>query len=158
MQRRWTFHMSPMLNTVLFGTPFSQSLTRIFSLVLIRSLFCIFQVFKNYHHLLYWDSLISLVLDLDRWIWYMSKITRTQNFGLSRWRNPKLATIGPESCLGEVARGLGYPETCQSPTYTLPCPMVASFGLRNIQDFSAYVMSDADGVSDADTTLIIFSR
>ncbi len=61
----------------------------------------------------------------------MSKITRTQNLGVSRWRNPKLATIGPESL-----------------TYTFPCHMVASFGLRNrdIQDFSACVMSDADGV------------
>ncbi len=29
----------------------------------------------------------------------MSKITRTQNLGVSRWRNPKNATIGPESWL-----------------------------------------------------------
>ncbi len=43
---------------------------------------------------------------------YMSKITRTQNLGVSQWRNPKLATIGPESCLEGVPRGLGYPETC----------------------------------------------
>ncbi len=43
---------------------------------------------------------------------YTSNITRTQNLGVSRWRNPKLATIGPESCLEGVLRGLGYPETC----------------------------------------------
>ncbi len=70
----------------------------------------------------------------------MSKITRTQNLGVSRWRNPKLATI----CKDSIQEGEGY----QGPgtTYTLPCPMVASFGLRNrdIQDFSACVMSDAD--------------
>ncbi len=49
----------------------------------------------------------------------MSKITRTQNFDVCRWRNPKLATIGPESCLEGV------------PKYTLPCIVVASYGLRN---------------------------
>ena len=38
----------------------------------------------------------------------------------------------------------------QSPTYTLPCTVVASFGLRNrdIQLFSACVMSDADVILD----------
>ena len=68
-------------------------------------------------------------------LWYMSKITRTQNLGVSRWRSTSSATVGPESCLG-----------VKSLTHTLPCPMVASFELRNrdIQDFSACVMSDAD--------------
>ncbi len=42
----------------------------------------------------------------------MSKITRTQNLGVSQWRATSCATIGPESCLGERARGKGYQESC----------------------------------------------
>ena len=44
--------------------------------------------------------------------WYMSKITRTQNLGVSRWRATSCATSGPGSWLGGVPRGLGYPESC----------------------------------------------
>ncbi len=89
---------------------------------------------------------------LDR---YMSKITQKQNLGVSRWHNPKLATIGPESCLEGVPYS-PFPSH-QSTIYTLPCPMVASFGLRNrdIQDFSACVMSDADGWTDRHTAIDI---
>ena len=83
---------------------------------------------------------------------YMSEITQTQKLGVSRWRVTSCATMCPESCLGGVPGEQGCPETwlggCQNPTYTLPYPMVASFGLRNrdIQDFSACVMSDADAL------------
>ncbi len=70
--------------------------------------------------------------------WYMSKITQTQKLGVSRWRATSRATVCTQSCLGRLARGKGYQESSllsipslQSPTYTLPCPMVASFGLRN---------------------------
>ena len=51
----------------------------------------------------------SLVCD---WPWYMSKITQTQNLGVSRWRSTSCATIGPENCLREIARGKGYQESC----------------------------------------------
>ncbi len=54
-------------------------------------------------------------------------------FGCVPVAQPKTCHCGPRELPG---RG----------TYTLSCPMVASFGLRNrdIQDFSACVMSDAD--------------
>ena len=87
---------------------------------------------------------------------YISKITRTQNLGVSQWRATSCATIGPESYLRGVPRGLGYPESClgrvlpQSFSYTLPCTVVASFGLRHrdTPHFLLCIYADADeGVS-----------
>ncbi len=72
-------------------------------------------------------------------IGYMSKITWTQNLGVSRWRPTSCATIGPESCLVEIARGKGYQESC-------PCTVVASFGLRHrgTPNFLLCLYPDAD--------------
>ena len=91
----------------------------------------------------------------------MSKITRTQNLGVSWWRATSCVTIGPESCLGGVLHNRLVPKLASLPqgghkkirkkmckTYARHCTVVASFGLRNrdIHDFSACVMSDADVV------------
>ena len=54
-------------------------------------------------------SLMGLAMTKMGKTGYMSKITRTQNLGVSRWHSTSCATIGPESCLVEVPRGQGCP-------------------------------------------------
>ncbi len=80
----------------------------------------------------------------------MSEITRTQKLGVAQWHATFSATICPESCLHSQKRWLNPPFNfgplhvrssepipsesvggVQSLSYTLPCTVVASFGLRN---------------------------
>ena len=101
---------------------------------------------KNQFFVTFFSSIDNLIISnsvIPIPIRYMSKITWTQNLGVSRWRNPKLATIGPESCL----------------EYTLPCIVVASYGLRNrdTQDFLACIMSDADALFRSRIAALNFS-
>ncbi len=77
-------------------------------------------------------------------------------FGCVPVAQPKTCHCGPRELPGRGTKKDFQPfyvfssllsiPSLQSPTYTLPCPMVASLGLcnRDIHNFSACVMSDAD--------------
>ena len=68
-------------------------------------------------------------------------------FGCVPVAQPKTCHYRPRELPGRSTKGPGIPRDLPGMgTYTLPCPMVASFGLRNrdIHDFLACIMSDAD--------------
>ena len=75
---------------------------------------------------------------------YMSKITRTQKLGVSRWRATSRATICPE-LPGRGSRGPWIPYL-QSFSYTPPCTVVASFELchRDTPHFSLCLIAATD--------------